>query len=133
MKHSNTHKNDEAVSPVIAVILMVAITVILAAVLASFIFGMATDVRPAKTVAIIAERPAADLIRVTNYGGANVADLTSTEIKVSNATKSYLDTSVGIAVGDTVIVPVVSGENVRVMVTGTFSDGTTVVLLDTQK
>ncbi|CAD7776403.1 Archaeal Type IV pilin, N-terminal [Candidatus Methanoperedenaceae archaeon GB50] len=32
--------NEEAVSPVIGVILMVAITVILAAVIASFVFGM---------------------------------------------------------------------------------------------
>jgi flagellin-like protein len=34
-------KNEEAVSPVIGVILMVAITVILAAVIAAFVFGMA--------------------------------------------------------------------------------------------
>ena len=33
--------NEEAVSPVIGVILMVAITVILAAVIAAFVFGMA--------------------------------------------------------------------------------------------
>jgi flagellin-like protein len=33
-------KNEEAVSPVIGVILMVAITVILAAVIAAFVFGM---------------------------------------------------------------------------------------------
>src|SRR5512139_3915581 len=35
-----TRKNEEAVSPVIGVILMVAITVILAAVIAAFVFGM---------------------------------------------------------------------------------------------
>jgi flagellin-like protein len=33
-------ENEEAVSPVIGVILMVAITVILAAVIAAFVFGM---------------------------------------------------------------------------------------------
>ncbi|MEM2991626.1 MAG: type IV pilin N-terminal domain-containing protein, partial [Halobacteria archaeon] len=33
-------KSEEAVSPVIGVILMVAITVILAAVIAAFVFGM---------------------------------------------------------------------------------------------
>ena len=38
-------KNDEAVSPVIGVILMVAITVILAAVIAAFVFGMAGNIR----------------------------------------------------------------------------------------
>ena len=35
-----TKKNEEAVSPVIGVILMVAITVILAAVIAAFVFGL---------------------------------------------------------------------------------------------
>ncbi|MCE8423204.1 MAG: type IV pilin N-terminal domain-containing protein, partial [Candidatus Methanoperedens sp.] len=33
-------KNEDAVSPVIGVILMVAITVILAAVIAAFVFGL---------------------------------------------------------------------------------------------
>ncbi|EHQ34589.1 type IV pilin [Methanoplanus limicola] len=36
-------KDEEAVSPVIGVILMVAITVILAAVIAVFVFGLAGD------------------------------------------------------------------------------------------
>ena len=36
----NMRKNEEAVSPVIGVILMVAITVILAAVIGAFVFGM---------------------------------------------------------------------------------------------
>ena len=40
--------NDEAVSPVIGVILMVAITVILAAVIAAFVFNMAGDVQGGK-------------------------------------------------------------------------------------
>jgi flagellin-like protein len=41
----NLHnKNDEAVSPVIGVILTVAITVILAAVIAAFVFGMAGNI-----------------------------------------------------------------------------------------
>lgn len=38
-------RNDEAVSPVIGVILMVAITVILAAVIAAFVFGMGPPVK----------------------------------------------------------------------------------------
>ena len=47
-----TRKNDEAVSPVIGVILMVAITVILAAVIAAFVFGMSGNISKTKTVAI---------------------------------------------------------------------------------
>ncbi len=42
-------KNDEAVSPVIGVILMVAITVILAAVIAAFVFGMGPPVKAPQT------------------------------------------------------------------------------------
>ncbi|HTY52729.1 MAG TPA: type IV pilin N-terminal domain-containing protein, partial [Methanomicrobiales archaeon] len=44
-------QREDAVSPVIGVILMVAITVILAAVIAAFVFGMAGSVQKTKTVA----------------------------------------------------------------------------------
>ena len=47
-------ENEEAVSPVIGVILMVAITVILAAVIAAFVFGMGSNVQGTKTVAVTA-------------------------------------------------------------------------------
>jgi flagellin-like protein len=43
-------ENEDAVSPVIGVILMVAITVILAAVIAAFVFGMAGDMDSQKEV-----------------------------------------------------------------------------------
>ena len=46
-----TKTNEEAVSPVIGVILMVAITVILAAVIAAFVFGMAGNISKTKVVA----------------------------------------------------------------------------------
>jgi len=44
--------DDDAVSPVIGVILMVAITVILAAVIASFVLGLGDQNNPAPTVSI---------------------------------------------------------------------------------
>ncbi|WP_054847863.1 type IV pilin [Methanoculleus chikugoensis] len=50
----NFRENEEAVSPVIGVILMVAITVILAAVIAAFVFGMTGNVQTTKTVAVTA-------------------------------------------------------------------------------
>jgi flagellin-like protein len=50
-----TRKNDEAVSPVIGVILMVAITVILAAVIAAFVFGMSGNISKTKVVAITSQ------------------------------------------------------------------------------
>ena len=55
-----TRKNDEAVSPVIGVILMVAITVILAAVIAAFVFGMSGNISKTKVVAVTVQQPDAD-------------------------------------------------------------------------
>jgi len=47
-------KNEDAVSPVIGVILMVAITVILAAVIAAFVFGLGGQQTNAPTASIVA-------------------------------------------------------------------------------
>jgi flagellin-like protein len=62
-------KNEEAVSPVIGVILMVAITVILAAVIAAFVFGMAGNISKTKVVAATAQQPTSSTIVVTYQGG----------------------------------------------------------------
>ena len=70
----NFHENEEAVSPVIGVILMVAITVILAAVIAVFVFGMAGDVQSTKTVGVTAKQ-SGDNITVTYMGGPDHANL----------------------------------------------------------
>ncbi|RLI85985.1 MAG: type IV pilin, partial [Archaeoglobales archaeon] len=48
-------KDKRGVSPVIGVILMVAITVILAAVIASFVFGMGGKVKAAPNAQIVLE------------------------------------------------------------------------------
>jgi len=50
MNLKNLFNDDDAVSPVIGVILMVAITVILAAVIASFVLGLGDQNNPAPTV-----------------------------------------------------------------------------------
>ena len=49
-------KNDEAVSAVIGVILMVAITVILAAVIAAFVFGMGSSIKKTYIVSYTIDR-----------------------------------------------------------------------------
>ena len=51
-------KDEEAVSPVIGVILMVAITVILAAVIAAFVFGLGGSQQAAPTASIVAQNNA---------------------------------------------------------------------------
>ena len=65
-------KNAEAVSPVIGIILMVAITVILAAVIAAFVYGMNGNSQNTPVVAIAIlnnpDTPAADL-KIVHKGG----------------------------------------------------------------
>ena len=80
----NFSKDEEAVSPVIGVILMVAITVILAAVIAAFVFNMGGNLSTAPpTVSIIATNNAADSdkdIKIVHSGGDL---LKGTEWKIS--------------------------------------------------
>lgn len=65
-------RNEDAVSPVIGVILMVAITVILAAVIAAFVFGLGGTQQAAPTASIVAsnnpDNPGADA-RIQHKGG----------------------------------------------------------------
>ena len=68
-------ENEDAVSPVIGVILMVAITVILAAVIAAFVFGMTGNVATTKSVGVTATLNSEQFLVVTVQGGGDVADL----------------------------------------------------------
>ena len=74
-------ENEEAVSPVIGVILMVAITVILAAVIAAFVFGMGSNVGTTKTVAVTVNQNGDDII-LTYHGGADASTLNYLTITV---------------------------------------------------
>jgi len=73
--------NEEAVSPVIGTILMVAITVILAAVIAAFVFGMAGTTQTTKNVGLIvslgnttASTPHSGVL-ITIQGGTDLGSL----------------------------------------------------------
>jgi flagellin-like protein len=68
-------KNDEAVSPVIGVILMVAITVILAAVIAAFVFGLAGTTSTNKNVAFTVSLDKNNYGVATAQGGSDIARL----------------------------------------------------------
>ena len=106
---------------------MVAITVILAAVIAAFVFGMAGQITKTKTVAVTVQRISNTQLSFTNMGGQDVAGLTS--IAITNGT-STVSTPLGEHVGDTVTVGAAPARE-HVIATGTFDDGTQQVLLDT--
>ena len=145
-------ENEDAVSPVIGVILMVAITVILAAVIAAFVFGMSGNVQTTKTVAVTASQSGNDII-LTYHGGADAGTLNYLKItlkdelnentyyfaekdKITFGTAANLD----VGVNTTAQVPVGtsikftgkgSPERDHVVVVGHFMDGSDHVVLDT--
>ena len=80
-------KNEEAVSPVIGVILMIAITVVIAAVVASFAYGIIGGVAKAPNAALVVEdaRVGNTNITVIHHGGDTIVDaFTSPPLNWSN-------------------------------------------------
>ena len=149
-------ENEDAVSPVIGVILMVAITVILAAVIAAFVFGMGSNIGTTKTVAVTAGQNGADIV-LTYHGGADASTLRYLAITVESGsgTKSgggavvnsgkiteYTnddgtlgtkgDAGVSLDVGAVMTIKDM-GTDLRdhIVVTGHFADGSDHVVLDT--
>ena len=122
-----TKKNEEAVSPVIGVILMVAITVILAAVIAAFVFGMAGNASKTKIVAVTAGRDNANSgnVIVTNHGGQDAARITTVTITQGGVSAGSLSSAVGSTL------TFAAGTNAHIVAVGTFTDATQQVLLDT--
>ncbi|WP_424357220.1 type IV pilin [Methanocella sp. MCL-LM] len=145
-------KNDEGVSAVIGVILMVAITVILAAVIAAFVFSMSNGVSKPYTVGITIKKDTAGNIIITNVGGPDVGQLdfvtmsfqkgssTPAYITVTGTTPAYNATvPTGVLnassnydidalhpVGGSFTIPsseLTSGTQTHVIVTGQFKDG----------
>ena len=123
-------RNEEAVSPVIGVILMVAITVILAAVIAAFVFGMAGNIQKTKVVAATANQQGAKTVYVTYQGGQDQALVSSVSATVSTATTTE-SASVGTGVGKSATFTHGSPQRDHVVATAQFTDGTTQVILDT--
>jgi len=147
---------EEAVSPVIGVILMVAITVILAATIAYFVFGLAGAPQSTRTVGLtvslnqtddeaikIQFTSGTDLSSlsyfVINYDGAEVtpasastSDATS-KVQLDGNKIEPTDAAEKFAVGEIVDVKLAAGDTVsghKITVIGTFTDGGTQILYD---
>jgi archaeal type IV pilus assembly protein PilA len=144
-------KNDEAVSPVIGVILMVAITVILAAVIAAFVFGMAGNITKSKVVAVTVQKVSPGQINVMNQGGQDQPGLLAINATAqgSNAADTVTGclksgSAVTLTDGKCQLKPADVGSTIslmqlnnawtgrtQVVVVGNFNDGSSQVLLDT--
>ena len=124
----NFKQNEEAVSPVIGVILMVAITVILAAVIAAFVFGMTGNVQGTKVVSIGSKLVADDNIELMINGGADLSGLNELKITFDGVDATTTDDLEGpFAVGDIITIDNVGG---RLLVVGTWGDGAEQIILD---
>jgi len=126
-----TSKNDEAVSPVIGVILMVAITVILAAVIAAFVFGMSGNISKTKIVAATVTQQDSASIVVTYMGGQDSGTFDGANVSINEVSNL---TAAGIlpnTVGSSVKYYGSFAGRDHVVVTGWFSDGVKQVIMDT--
>lgn len=122
-------ENNNAVSPVIGVILMVAITVILAAVVAMFVFGTVGIVQTSKVVAITLQQPNGTHIALTNMGGKDAISLTS--ISVTGDLRILPAPKLGASVGSTNNYELSTGTGQKhIIAVGLFKDGSEQVLLD---
>ena len=113
--------DDRAVSPVIGVILMVAITVILAAVIASMTLGLGDSAQTAPTAKFNFEQSGNNVV-VTHQSGATLTEENSGNITVSYTNGSPASTgpttslSSGISAGDEVAsITADSGTEVKII------------------
>jgi len=126
----NKSTKEDAVSPVIGVILMVAITVILAAVIAAFVFGMAGGVSKTKAVAGTARQIGNNVI-VTWQGGQDNAVCAGYNVSITPSTGAIVtfDNNNCIVGNSTSLGGGTSGQD-HVTIVGVFNDGTKQVVLD---
>jgi len=121
---------------------MVAITVILAAVIAAFVFGMSGNISKSKIVAVTAQQPDSGHIAVTYQGGQDAGSFVSGYVVVTPGNTTGTCSS-GITytnlqnltqqVGSSVLATDLGcfdGKD-HVVATGKFGDGSQQVLLDT--
>ena len=132
-------KNEEAVSPVIGVILMVAITVILAAVIAAFVFGMSGNISKTKVVSVTLNRPNSTFVTSTHQGGQDAKALETVywQANGANVTGTGLTTSIQgttgtmLAVGTSTTIGGATTAQDHVVAVGQFMDGSSQVIMDT--
>jgi len=125
-------KEEDAVSPVIGVILMVAITVILAAVIAAFVFGMAGNIVKPRNVGATVRQIGMNVV-VTWQGGPDNSEVSNATILVTPSNGPQFATEMpGNLVGNTTtLMNVASGGADHIVVAANFIDGGSQVILDT--
>ena len=125
----NFRENEDAVSPVIGVILMVAITVILAAVIAAFAFEMSSNVDTTKTVWVTAALDSNQYLVVTIQGGGDVNELSSLNMSIDGyEVNGISDDNIRVGASFNSTQQIDSGDHV--VVVAYFRDGSQQVVLN---
>ena len=123
------NNNENAVSPVIGVLLMVAITEILAAIIAAFVFNMAGTIQKGHIVGITMSQIDGNTVTLTNMGGQDVGSLVS--ITVTGDLTDDSPDELGPDVGATNEYTLEDGAGQKhILAIGIFTDGTEQVLYD---
>ena len=132
-------ENEDAVSPVIGVILMVAITVILAAIIAMFAFEMTENIPANKEVYVTATQTGnatAPMVTVKLFGGKDVGLLKNVTVSITKANGTDGESNdgeskelSGVTVGSYATLNLDEGQN-TVVVVAHFTDGTEQIVLD---
>ena len=121
-------RSEQAVSPVIGVILMVAITVILAAIIAAFVFNMGNTLSTSYVVATTANQVSETDIDITYQGGPSHSMLGWINISVNN---TFEHQELRPVVGYTWTSGNGTSDIDHVIVTARFVDGNELLILDT--
>ena len=109
-------------------IALIGITVFLAAVIAGFMFGMAGNVSHTYVVAVTAYQPDTSSIIITHQGGQDADQLTSLAVSINDSAPVTWDSPV---LGEQREYDTGTAGRDHVVVTGTFRDGSSQVILDT--
>ena len=120
--------HEPAVSEVVAVILLVAVTVILSAIIAAFTFGLAGNAPIFHSIAITAGQFNTTHIAVSYGGGPDQKMLTALNITWPSGVQQDIAPP---RVGDIYTAARITPGNDRVLVVGRFTDNRDQVLLDT--
>jgi flagellin-like protein len=133
MKLNELFADDDAVSPVIGVILMVAITVILAAVIGTFVLGLGSEVQETPAAQFTFEETTVsgnEEVRITHDGGdpvsrdnLKVVDSAGGEYCTPSSTNDWSDTEV--TAGNSCTTSGMSSTDGELRVTWESDDGST--------
>ncbi len=137
-------KNEKGVSEVMSTILLVSVTVILAAIIAAFVFGLIGNIHGGKIVASTIERTNSSYVSVTFVGGQNANSVTGINWTVGgNPATIYINSTSNtngiqnqpssggiLAVGSNALISAPNPGKDRVIGVVVFTDGSKQIILD---